>query len=168
MRRVNARQEMEVTTWDWLKALSARPDRLTLVSHAARPGIARFWMTLEHTFFKPDTPANDEFEIVFVEWPDPAPSILWAIAVLPWSLFGVVKTETAPSAGMRIADGVPTTFDSTGKMERFPLDHPHVWGVENLPGSPVYLPGGDAFIHAEESRWIKDFNAKLARGEKPL
>jgi len=158
-----------------LRAASLKPDRLTLVSMATRPGINRFWMTLEYDHFPPRTPLNDEYDLTMLAWPDSG--ILWTIVIIPLA-YRRVAAEVAAAAGMRLANGVPTLMSHPANrhvvalgavrvpppdaFDRFPLDHDRVFTMENDMNSPVYLAGGDAFIRAEELRWIEAF--RKARG----
>lgn len=144
-------------------AMSTKPGRLTLISLVGRPGVLRFLSLLEHDHFPPGTPANADFELVVLHWPDDI-QIPWLVTIIPTTAEPIAR-RLATEAGLRFANGVPHVLsmpeggvEGGRHVERtFPINHPRAFTLENDEESPLYLPGGDEFMRAEERLWLENF-----------
>ena len=118
------------------------PKRINYVGaiQPPRPGVLLFSTLLEYTFFPPDKPEKSRlFSISFFKWGDVAPgfTMVWSVITIPKEFEQHAKV-CADKAGMRIADGVPTMLGGSKRIEKFIIDSPNTWTLENEKGHPVY------------------------------
>lgn len=82
-----------------------------IVTIEGRPG-SLIWMTdLEYSYFEPDTPRNDLFQIYLMKWED----INWSIVQIPAEDFNIAQ-EFAAKYNLRFADGVPMVISGGGQV----------------------------------------------------
>lgn len=95
------------------------------------------WMTnLEYVYFRPDTPANLDFYLTIMQWPEHE-RMYWAIVRIPREQQGVAHAllwqHGLKVAGSRDPEGgpyVPIMIDSKG-IHRFPFAGEHIFFLEN-------------------------------------
>lgn len=93
---------------------------LFIVCMIPRSGGAQFFSHLEHTYYPPGTPANDDFQMMFHHW-EGRP---WIIGSIP--LRDRAKADASAAATkMRLADGYPMIVD-------YPWAGPGVVGQINV------------------------------------
>lgn len=97
-----------------------------------RPGVRLCAIKLEHTYFIPGTPSNEEFLLRIFEWC----GMIWIMISIPREKSNLME-KVAAECGLRIADGVPTLIGS-GAYNPFPFNDSSVFTLENIPGHPIY------------------------------
>lgn len=122
--------------YDQVQAFVADPKWVHFVGMLMRPGVGGCAETLEHTHYKPGTPANDLFQLHIIKWED----LVWGLISIP--IEDRSKMDRAAAAnGLRVADGVPTMVNGQGgelKVSRFPVENDRIFTLENVSGHPVY------------------------------
>lgn len=143
--------------FDALREL-VNPSRVALVTMANRVGARVFMTFLEYKYFTPGTPMNAHFRMACVTWAE----IKWFVIIIHKKHLEKAD-HLAKLFGLRRADGVPTVIywegydkvqgvaavrdPATAKkvapdlrevVERFPLDAPNVWTMENIAGHFTY------------------------------
>lgn len=99
------------------------PDWFHVVMYAGREGGPEWCEYVEHRYFPPCTPENDNFKWQCIQWT----GLPWIIISIPFNKRHLAY-EAAEQTNMRIADGVP--FD-VGRQEFFPMCSPRVFHLEN-------------------------------------
>jgi hypothetical protein len=146
------------------KELGDRPGLFHVIYQSSRPGAGYFSNYLEHKYFPPETPANDEFQFITYKWL----GMLWGIISIPIEKKSLAY-EAAEVSKMRIADGIPmkagfmvgaTRKDKLGKelepiVEWFPLDCDNAYTLEFARDSDVFEPGG-----IQDQKIWEDFKVK--------
>jgi hypothetical protein len=99
------------------------------------------WMTqLEYTYYRPDTPANRDFNLTIMRWPEhmPAtPMTTWVVIRIPRAGEGVAKSllwqHGLKFAGSKDAEGGPYVpiMIGGGKTHKFPLFGENIFHLEN-------------------------------------
>ena len=142
-----------------------------IIYQSTRPGVGYFSNYLEHKYFPPETPLNDEFQFVTYKWGQLGDvAMLWGIISIPINKKDLAY-EAADVAKLRIANGIPVKcgfmlaairkeklpkeFSDTGFVEWFPLDCDNAFTLEFLRGSDVFKPGG-----IQDQRIWEDFKVK--------
>lgn len=128
---------MEVSeSYDQVRAFVADPKWMHFVGMLMRPGVGGCAETLEHTHYKPGTPANDLFQLHIIKWED----LVWGLISIP--IEDRSKMERAAAAnGLRIANGVPFMIGPNGPS-RFPVENNRIFTLENIKGHLVYKNQG--------------------------
>src|SRR5215211_2269527 len=118
------------------KEVSARlrsdGSKTALIVEQRRIGGRSFIVFLEHRYFAPGTPRNEDFQLLRIVWME----AVWYVALIPTAVVSIAD-ELAKSLGLRRADGTPLCISSQG-TERFPIDAPNAWTMENVPGHFAY------------------------------
>lgn len=149
-----------VDCYDDFDALRAmlNPSRVALVSIIERVGFRVFMTFLEYKYFTPGTPMNSHFRMAVVTWGE----MKWVVIFIHkkhlekadglLKLFGlrradgvptVIRAETAVDIQMAVRNK-ETAMKTFGRefngmvVERFPLDAPNVWTIENVAGHFTY------------------------------
>jgi hypothetical protein len=97
-----------------------------------RHGFADCLSLLEHTYYKPGSDRNHLYQLRILDWM----GVVWGIVSIPIQEKENME-RVAQANHLRVADGIPTMFDSTG-THRFPVSNERVFTMENTPGHPVY------------------------------
>lgn len=140
------------------------------------------WMTqVEYTWFRPDTRANEDFNLTLMKWPDDFP-IPWTIVRIPREYEDLAKAvlwqHGLKVGGSKDPEGGSYTFlmmDHNGTHE-FPLFGPNVFCLENhsdgasnvaYTNDPEKIAAANehekeivARYHAEHDQWLKEHYAK--------
>jgi hypothetical protein len=126
---------------------------LFIFAMSQRPGAMRFFHELEHTFFPPRSPLNEQFAMLFVYWQD----LMFMGCRVPMDMQPCTSL-TAQRTEMRIADGVPTMMGG-GDVFRFPVNGPNVFTLENMPGSKVYqgMAAAEEMLKDEKMELNKEY-----------
>lgn len=122
-----------------------------------RPGVRLCALKLEHTYFIPGTPSNDEFLLRVLEWC----GVVWIIISIPKNKSSFME-KVAAECGLRIANGIPTLIGG-GATDSFPVNNDNVFTLENASGHPIYsndfakleqiLGEEEAEMEAIEKKW---------------
>lgn len=136
---------MEDISQDEVVRAASDPSKLAIIAMLSRPGVRRFAMTLEHRYYPPDTPANDDFQLFISKWAGMA----FVIMVIPIEHRPRVE-EVARESQLRVADGVPTMVETDG-LHPFFVNGPNAFSLENMSGSPVYKGGAEEMLKAEDA-----------------
>jgi hypothetical protein len=110
-------------------------NKLHLIVDMSRIGAGLFNVKMEYTYFAPRSGRNNLFELVLMKWPKPN-ALFWSICSFPIE-YRPQAELVAKECGLRLADGIPTIFDSDG-AHQFPLDGPTVYTLENIFGHQAY------------------------------
>lgn len=130
------RPELTDSENETLKKQGQDTTRLHLVVDMNRLGAKIFNVKMEYTYFAPRSGKNYLFEMVLMSWPGGPMPFMWAICSFPIE-YRPQAEELAKECGLRIADGIPTIFTGNG-AQRFPLDGPTVFTLENITGHQAY------------------------------
>lgn len=155
-----------------LKKLAEDKGLFHVIYQITRPGTGYFSNYLEHKYFPPETPLNDEFQFRPYKWRD----LMWGIISIPIEKKDLCY-EAAQVSKLRIANGIPVRFRIGGLIEScaacrkenatekmpgatdiqwFPLDCDNAYTLEFSRENPgVYEPGG-----AQDERIWEDFKVK--------
>jgi hypothetical protein len=145
-----------ITIPDLIK-ISRDPNYVWLAVMVSRPGAQWFMRHLELKFYRPETPRNRLLDMILLKWPDDMP-MLWAICRIPMSEKQNLY-DAAKATGMRVGDGIPQMFGGNG-IEKFPLDGPNVFTLENSRESILYS-GGEEDIKRIEKEQIRLLDMEL-------
>lgn len=121
-----------------LHRLDADTSRVHALGLASRPGVVLFATLLEHRHFNPlDRAREPLLEHRHVTWM----GLMFGLFSIPFAEWGLFA-EVAASAGLRVADGVPTAIGAEG-VSLFPMRSSRVCTLENVglapgPGTPGY------------------------------
>ncbi len=154
------RPPFESTDVKVIQAQSNCPDQLTVVALAQRPGVMRFFVTLEHRHFPPRSSLNNLFHFFVMSWPENL-NFFWMVAIVPVEKRPEVH-QVAEEMGLVLRDGIPHIITVEG-IQTFPLQHQRVVTVENDATSPLYVAGGVEFLQAEEKRWLDQWRQNGGR-----
>lgn len=150
------KETVEEVSYQDIKEFTDRKDLLHLVGmlFPPRPGVRAFNVLLEYTHYAPGTDKNDNFIMHVLTWGDV--NMRWSITSVPIDDKHLVE-ECVGSAGLRIADGVPTMFSPDGSVLTFPADGSTVFTLENTKGHAVYKGKYNVDILEAETRFIDEF-----------
>lgn len=115
-----------VPTEEFLGAAKRSPERIFLIAPLGRPGVSDVVTELEWSYFRPDTPANDDLELVLVRFPN-ADSILqveltWAVLSFPKDYLEVIQEGLRKHVPpFQMNPGIPRILS---KYPSMPLDFP--------------------------------------------
>lgn len=129
-------------------AIQVDPNKLYLVADLSRPGTSLFAVRLEYTHFPPRSEKNKDFEVTLIKWPEDI-EILWSIIAVPMQYRSIVE-EVAANAGLRLAEGTPMMFGSSGE-HLFPVQGNNVYTLENIKNHPVYTASEQDLINLKEA-----------------
>lgn len=138
-------EEIKEVNLEWFKDKS-RIHYICMLS-PPRPGVNLFASILEYKFYPPNTPKNAEFIMQILRWE----GLVYSVISIPMKEKSYAEA-VAKTVGMRIANGVPTMFDSPGEPKFFPVRVDHAFTIENEPGHPIYSSGAHAkrFLEVEK------------------
>lgn len=149
---------------DELRLIADDPTLFHVVFWFQRPGAHYFANYLEHIYFVPETPANNEFEYRCYKWNE----VLWGIITIPMAKKDLAY-QVAEKTKMRIANGVPMMGKGLGPIvtmmatrpgdpkldecvDVFPMATERVFTLENAQGEVIYDgPGGSQDAKASEN-----------------
>jgi len=135
---------------DKLKELIEKIGAMMVYGMQSRPGVRYFIHHVEHTYFPPDTPKNDEYVFGMMKWED----MIWIFLVVPLDFEEKVR-DSADKAGLVVKQGVATMISSDG-IKSFPVEGDTIFSVENKRGSEVYGgPGAEQDLYVEETMRIR-------------
>ncbi len=108
------------------------PDYLFVITEEGRHGACLAIMDIEYSYYWPDTPLNDEFELLHSPWE----GITYFTMIVPLRHRPVIENVLAKH-GLELADGIPHAIHD-GAIKQFDMkDGPNVWSVryrdENHP-----------------------------------
>ena len=180
------RDGVKLKNYEELRLLAEVPGLFHIPMYFDRPGALWFAAKLEHEHFVPGTPENDQYELMFLEWPKEDPHY-WAVITIPLAKRHLAE-RVAGEIGMRLANGVPTIFnpipgqdrivgiastrpDAEKRLgikvvERFPMDNDRVCTLENDKNSDFHKSdiGKLEMIRREQEETDRIFeNAKRRR-----
>jgi hypothetical protein len=91
---------------------------LVVISLLLRKRVEELVARVENELYPPGTPANDLFQLYFLQWPESAP-LQWFIFTMPWQDEKRVR-ELAGELGFRLNQGVPVVY-SGGQANIWPV-----------------------------------------------
>lgn len=122
-------------------------DRFGFVGMFERLGFMSLMCHLEYEKYPPhNKELNNRFQLFIIDHQD----IRFLLISVPLEDRHIAE-RYASQYGCKFADGVPTVFCGQGDP-LFPIQHKHIWSVENTPGHAVYSPGFDLNAALEKER----------------
>ena len=123
-------------------------DKLHLILESTRIGGHLFSVRLEYEFFPPRSGKNQLFEMAMLKWPlsKDNDGLIWSVMSFPIE-FKPDAERMARDCGLRLADGVPTSFFDGKKCTQFPICGDTAFTLEHIKGHPSY--GCDQQTHAK-------------------
>lgn len=115
----------------------ANPKQVVFASMQDRIGLVGWMTQLEYTYFRPDTPANEDFNLYIMKWPDDDP-FYWVLVQIPKTHEKIAK-ELLFDHGLKVGGENDAKgprgytfilFDHNGKHE-FPIQGENVFCLEN-------------------------------------
>jgi hypothetical protein len=169
---------MKFPTTEELQARCADPSTVVFASMWDRIGITGWMTQLEYTYFRPDTPANEQINVFMMKWPDNFP-MFWVLVQIPRTHEKVAK-ELLYFHGLKVGgENDPEgargyTFMVLGPKgeEKFPLQGENIFCLENhskgtkhvaYTNDPEKLKAAKAAedeivkrFHDEHETWLSD------------
>jgi hypothetical protein len=105
-----------------------------LISLMNRVGVPEFMAEVEHTYFPPLTPTNDQFIMRWVKWND----MLWTITSVPMES-SKCFFDVAPKYGFNINPGSPVMLGSG-------LNMTYQSSIHGIPASCFPLKGDNVYV----------------------
>ena len=84
------------------KELADNPNLFHIIYQCLRPGVGYFSNYLEHKYFPPETPSNDDFQFINYKWI----GFVWGVVSIPIEKKDLAY-EAAEVSKLRIANGIP-------------------------------------------------------------
>lgn len=95
-----------------------QPDHVFLVALLDRPGVPDALQELEWLHFRPGTPANGDYTVVVIRFPDLAelPELTWIVAIFPKDYLEVVQ-EGLRKSSFKMNPGIPRVIPTCSLPE---------------------------------------------------
>lgn len=120
-----------------IKRVALDPNNVTYCVLATRLGVNPWLVELEYTKFKPGTDTNDKFHVFIIKWPKDLP-MFTVVASFDKSEKEFAESLLEKNGLRKILPGNVMMVIGPEGTEKFPIEGPNVFYLENRSGSPMY------------------------------